>query len=177
MTMVGGSSSAGVDALRSRLTCVGGGFSSLRGRRNWLMAPSSATQLAKARAPFRACQAKQQRSRTQSCTGSLFCLPGEAATHLASAAVIKHDWIVKQQNAVLHGLLVLLARQSSNAATQSCTVALSLARGGSNTVGKGTAGTAATQLAKARAPFRACQARQQRSKQQRSKQQRSRAQS
>ena len=74
------------------------------------MAPSSATQLAKARAPFRACQAKQQRSRTQSCTGSLFCLPGEAATHLASAAVIKHDWIVKQQNAVLHGLLVLLAR-------------------------------------------------------------------
>ena len=67
-----------------------------------------------ARAPFYACQAKQQRSRTQSCTGSLFCLPGEAATHLASAAVIKHDWIVKQQNAVLHGLLVLLARGGSN---------------------------------------------------------------
>ena len=72
------------------------------------MAPSSATQLAKARAPFRACQAKQQRSRTQSCTGSLFCLPGEAATHLASAAVIKHDWIVKQQNAVLHRRLIAL---------------------------------------------------------------------
>ena len=67
------------------------------------MAPSSATQLAKARAPFRACQAKQQRSRTQSCTGSLFCLPGEAAT---------------QQNAVLHGRLFALARGGSNTATQ-----------------------------------------------------------
>ena len=40
-------------------------------------------------APFCACQAEQQRSRTQSCTGSLFCLPGEAATHLASTAGIQ----------------------------------------------------------------------------------------
>ena len=63
------------------------------------MAPSSATQLAKARAPFRACQARQQRSRTQSCTGAFLRLPGKAAT---------------QQNAVLHGLLVLLARGGSN---------------------------------------------------------------
>ena len=44
-----------------------------------------------ARAPFCACQAKQQRSRTQSCMGSLFCLPGETATHLASTTVIQHD--------------------------------------------------------------------------------------
>ena len=68
------------------------------------MAPSSATQLAKARAPFRACQARQQRSRTQSCTGSLFCLPGKAETQQAAT----------QQNAVLHGLFVLLARGGSN---------------------------------------------------------------
>ena len=97
------------------------------------MAPSSATQLAKARAPFRACQAKQQRSRTQSCTGAFSRLPGKAAT---------------QQNAVLHGLLVLLVR------------------GGSNTLGKRGGHQArldrkAAERSLARAPCFACQGRQQ----------------
>ena len=41
---------------------------------------------------------------TQSCTGSLFCLPGKAETQQAAT----------QQNAVLHGLFVLLARGGSN---------------------------------------------------------------
>ena len=124
------------------------------------MAPSSATQLAKARAPFRACQATQQRgtqqrssnavlhgllfalarqrsnAATQTCTGSLFCLPGKAAT---------------QQNAVLHGLLVLLVR------------------GGSNTLGKRGGHQArldrkAAERSRAWAPCFACQGRQQRSR-------------
>ena len=60
---------------------------------------STAAQRSLAREPFCACQAKQQRSRTQSCTGAFLRLPGKAAT---------------QQNAVLHGLLVLLARGGSN---------------------------------------------------------------
>ena len=78
---------------------------------------------------------------------------------MASAAVIKHDWIVKQQNAVLHGLLVLLARQSSNTArsnapTQSCMgsfLRLSVT-------------AAKQQRSLARAPCFACQATQQRSR-------------
>ena len=100
------------------------------------MAPSSATQLAKARAPFRACQARQQRSRTQSCTGAFLRLPGTAATQLAKArapfcacqsrqqrsrtqsctgAFLRLPGkAATQQNAVLHGLLVLLARGGSN---------------------------------------------------------------
>ena len=57
---------------------------------------SNAAERSLARAPCFACQAKQkrskqQRSRTQSCTGSLFCLPGEAATQMASTTVIQHD--------------------------------------------------------------------------------------
>ena len=65
---------------------------------------SLSQQRSLARAPCFACQARQQRSRTQSCTGSLFCLPGKAETQQAAT----------QQNAVLHGLFVLLARGGSN---------------------------------------------------------------
>ena len=105
------------------------------------MAPSSATQLAKARAPFRACQARQQRSRTQSCTGAFLRLPGTAATQLAKARApfcacqsrqqcsrtqsctgslfCLPGKAATQQNAVLHGLLFALARQRSNAAERS----------------------------------------------------------
>ena len=91
-----------------------------------------------ARAPFRACQARQQRGRTQSRMGSLFCLAGEAAIQQAATQQ------AATQNAVLHGLLVLLAR------------------GGSNTIGEGTGAflrlpeeAATQQRSLAPAPFRA----------------------
>ena len=104
------------------------------------MAPSSATQLAKARAPFCACQARQQRSRTQSCTGAFLRLPGTAATQLAKARAPFCACQSRQQRSRTQSCTGAFLRLPGKAATQQNAVAhgllVLLARGGSNTLGK-----------------------------------------